>query len=109
MASSDWPRFPTDEMSLRGLIEACSSNEETGRTHLADYLDMTAVVKSVTNEDTGETFSDMDSALEASDDGAVFFVEHEPGTEPHSPHTVIVSLAEEILRLRALASGVQQQ
>lgn len=105
---SDWPRFPTDEMSLRGLIEACSMNEDTGRTHLMDYLDMTAVVKSVRNEETGEKFSSMEEALEAADDGTpVFFVEHEPGSEPHSEHTVIISLAEEILRLRGLDALVE--
>jgi hypothetical protein len=106
VSEQTWSRFPTDEMSLRGLIEACTGNDETGRTHLLEYLDMTARVKSVKNEATGETFPDMDSALEASSvydqDGApIFFVEHEPGTEPHSPQTVIVSLAEALLALQA--------
>jgi hypothetical protein len=77
-------------------------NEETGRTHLQDYLDMTTRIKFVTNEESGETFPDMESAQEAHDGIGipVFLVEHEPGTEPHSEHTVIISLAEELLRLQ---------
>lgn len=103
--SAQWTRFPTDEMSLRGLIEACTLNEGSGRTHLHDYLDMTVRVQSVTNDETGEVFPDMDAALEAvgGDTTPIFMVEHEPGTSPHSEHTVIVSLAEELLRLRGEA------
>jgi hypothetical protein len=102
---TDWIRYPTDEMSLRMLMEACTCNEETGRSHLQEFLMMTARIESVTNEATGEKFSDMEAAQEAvsvydHDGPPVFFVEHEPGSEPHSEHTVIISLAEEILRLR---------
>lgn len=103
VSAREWGRFPTDEMSLRGLIEACTCNEETGRSHLHDYLDMTARIESVTNQETGESFPDMDSALEAADDCAgtsIFLVEHESGTTPHSGNSVIISLAEELLRLR---------
>lgn len=86
---SDWPRYPTDEMSLRLLIEACTINDETGQTHLQDFLLMGTVEKSRTD-------------ITEDDGPRIYEVEYEPGKEPHSPQTVIVSLAEELLRLRAV-------
>ena len=86
----DWTRYPTDELSLALLAEACRINPDTGQTHLGDFLDMGTRVKSQT------LLSD------PYDDGApVYEVEYEDGHAPHSPHTVIVSLIEEIERLRA--------
>ena len=96
-----WKRFPTDELSLSLLAEACRINEDTGRTHLQDFLHMGTRVRSV--ESGGVTYGTVDEALEADmgDEPPILFVEHEPGFEPHSEHTVILSLIECIERLRA--------
>lgn len=101
--SDNWPRFPTDEISLGLLAEACRINETTGSSHLQDFLIMAARVERVTNEETGEQFASLDEAAGAADDEGgppVFFVEYKEGQEPHSPQTVIISLVEEIERLR---------
>lgn len=87
--------FPTDETTLTLLIAACEINPDTGRTHLMDFLEMGARVKSETLVDGEEGES-----------GAVYFVEHEEGYEPFSPHHVIKTLACELLAVRSsLASS----
>ena len=101
---SDWQRFPTDDVTLGMLVEACSINEATGRTHLDDFLMMGTKVASV--EEGGVKYDTEDEALADSlAETPVLYVEYEPGREPHSPQTVIISLVEEILRLRADARG----
>lgn len=97
---SDWERFPTDEVSLTMLAAACEINPDTGHTELGRFLEMTGgPVTSVTNEATGDIFSSLDEAVEAWDEEEppVFYVEHDK--PPHSEHTVIISLIEEIRRL----------
>jgi hypothetical protein len=89
--------FPTDDATLVMLIAACEINPDTGRTHLFDFLDMGSVIKSV-EDITEETFGEDD------EEGArVYFVEHEDGREPFSPHDVIRTLAQTILNMRAAA------
>lgn len=97
----DWTRYPTDEMSLRLLIAACSINEATGQTHLHDFLDMGTVIES-------ETLLSGDPDPDAGD-APVYFVEYAEGKAPHSPHSVIISLAEEILRLQQVADTRQPE
>lgn len=81
--------FPTDETTLTLLIAACRINPDTEQTHLHDFLDMGARVKS------SDLISDEDDPV------PVYMVEHEPGYEPFSETQVIITLAEEILRMRA--------
>ena len=96
--------YPVDDLNLRLLAEACRINEDTGQTHLGDFLEMGTRVASVRNEETGETFATMEEAVEAADeDVPTFFVEYAPGHEPHSPQSVILSLVGEIERLRGRA------
>ncbi len=68
--------FPVDDVTLIMLASACEVNEKTGRSHLQDFLNMGARVKS--EEDiTSEAFGEDDA-----DDGhtpRVIFAEHEPG------------------------------
>lgn len=78
--------FPTDEMTLRLLIEACDINADTGRSHLQDFLQMGTRVKSRTQLDYGYP--------------PVYEVEYEKGAGPWSEQLVIQALATEILRLR---------
>jgi hypothetical protein len=81
-------------MSLRMLISACRINPDTGRSHLMQFLEMGAKVKS--EEDiTEETFGDTDAPR-------VMFVEYEEGHAPYSEHHVIEVLANEILTMRGL-------
>ena len=83
--------FPVDRATLTLLRAACEINEDTGRTHLQDFLQFGAVEtdRVLLNED------------EVEEDGIpIYEVYHEPGTEPWSEHGVIVSLVDEILRLR---------
>ena len=97
--STGWTRFPTDDVNLTLLAEACRINEATGRTHLEDFLHMGTRVARV--EEGGVAYDTVDEALADSHaDTPVVYVEYEPGFEPHSPHTVIISLIEEIQRLR---------
>ena len=100
--SDDWQRFPTDEITLRLLTEACRINEDTGRTHLDDFLHMGTRLKSA--EEGGVTYGSVDEALADSlAETPLVYVEYEPGFEPHSPQTVIISLVEESQRLRAVS------
>ena len=57
------------------------------------FLEMGARVKSMT--DISDEFEDVGAP--------VFFVEHEEGYEPFSPHDVIRALVAEVLRLRGSA------
>lgn len=97
--------YPVDDMSLRLLAEACRINDDTGRTHLSDFLEMGAQVESVTNEATGVTYATIEDALADTDQGDVptFYVKHKEGWEPHSPQSVILALVAEIQRLRGAA------
>lgn len=98
---SDWERFPTDEVSLTMLEAACNINPDTGHTELQRFLDMTGGdITGVTLDGVEEVFPDVDSALEAwgFDDPPVLTVERDKA--PHSEHTVILSLIEEIRRHR---------
>lgn len=79
--------FPTDETTLTLLVAACEINPDTGQTHLHDFLDMGTRVKSVTQIEWSEP--------------PVFEVEHEEGFAPFSPQHVIITLARELLELRA--------
>lgn len=100
--SQTWERFPTDEVSLTMLEAACGINEDTGHTELQRFLVMTGgPVTRVTNEATGEVYPDEE------DGPPVFFVEHDK--PPHSEHTVILSLIEEIRRLRASNPAMRQE
>lgn len=85
-------QFPTDEMTLRGLIQASELNPNTGRTHLQDFLHMGTKVKSETLVEDGEGLSLADAP--------VYLVEFEDGAAPWSEQQVIQALATEILRLR---------
>lgn len=100
MSSHTWERFPTDEFSLALLEAACNVNPDSGHTELGRFLDLGTVVKSVTMN--GIVYDSVEEALaDAEDDDApILDVEHEEGSAPHSPHTVIISLIEEIRRLR---------
>lgn len=92
-------RFPMDEMSLRMLMAACEINEDTGRTHLMDFLDMGTVIKSE---------GLMDGPDPLGGDKPTYLVEYEPGKAPRSPNGVIRDLAEEILRLRGELSDSER-
>lgn len=98
--------FPLDDATLVLLDAACRINPDSGHTELGTFLEMGTRVARVTNEETGETYADMEAAQEDVDDGdvPVFFVEHEPGYEPYSPQHVICCLVAEIQRLRAAAT-----
>lgn len=98
----DWERFPTDEVSLTMLESACNINPDSGHTELQRFLDMTGGdITGVTLDGVEEVFPDVASALEAwgFDDPPILTVERDK--PPHSEHTVIVSLIEEIRRGRA--------
>jgi len=98
----DWKPFPTDEMTLTLLESACNINPDTEHTELQRFLEMTAgPIKSV--EMNGIEYESEDAAL-ADHDGdlpPILTIEREPGDEPHSAHSVIISLIAEIRRLRA--------
>jgi hypothetical protein len=78
--------FPTDDVTLLLLDAACQMNPDSGHTELTSFLEMGSRVKS-------------EALL---DDGLVpsYFVEHEEGYEPWSPHEVIRALVAEVQRLR---------
>ena len=76
-------RFPTDPATLQLLRAACQINDDTGRTHLLEFL----------------AFGEEVVAREWIEED-VCVIEHAPGTEPFSPHAVIVDLVDEIERLR---------
>ena len=98
---NDWTRFPTDDLTLGLLAESCRLNPDTGRSHLDDFLHMGTRVATV--EEGGVSYDTVDEALaDSMQETPVLYVEYEPGFEPHSPHTVIISLIEEILRLRGI-------
>lgn len=78
--------FPTDEMTLRHLIVACTINEETGQTHLQDFLAMGAREKSRTQVQWS--------------DPPVFEVEYADDAPMYSEHNVIVALAQELLDVK---------
>ena len=81
--------FPTDDATLVMLIAACEINEDTGRTHLHDFLDMGTRIKS-------------SELISAEDDFVpVYDVEYEKGYEPFSEHQVIATLARELMACRA--------
>lgn len=104
--SKNWERYPTDEMSLRLLIKACEINEDTGQSHLEDFLMMGTRVKSSTLIDGEEPEEGEEASLSTA---PVYLTEFEEGFEPHSPQSVIISLAEEILRLQLYAWYAEQQ
>jgi hypothetical protein len=87
--------FPTDAATLHMLIAACKINPDTGQTHLHDFLDMGSRVKTRTLIGGSEDVDDGDPP--------VYEVEYEEGFSPFSPHDVIRTLAEEVLRLRGEA------
>lgn len=95
-----WERFPTDEVSLTMLEAACNINPDTGHTELRRFLDMTGgEVTSVTMN--GIVYGSVEEALADAEEGygpPILEVEHDKA--PHSEHTIIVSLIEEIRRLR---------
>jgi hypothetical protein len=86
--------FPTDETTLTLLIAACNINPDTGRTHLMDFLDMGARVKSETLIEEGGPFG-----------CPVYEVEYEEGYEPFSEQQVIQTLAQELLACRSVGGG----
>lgn len=97
----EWTPFPTDEMSLTLLEAACNINEDTGHTELQRFLNMTAgPVKSV--EMDGIEYDSVEAALADHDYDTppILTIEREPGHEPHTEHSVIISLIAEIRRLR---------
>lgn len=90
-------------MTLTLLESACNINPDTEHTELQRFLSMTAgPVKCVTMN--GIEYESVDAALADHDydEPPVLEIEREPGDEPHSEHTVIVSLIAEIRRLRGL-------
>jgi len=97
----DWKAFPTDEMTLTLLEAACNINPDTEHTELMRFLDMTAgPIKSVTMN--GIEYDSVEDALadHEHETPPVLEIEREPGHEPHSEHTTIISLIWEIRRLR---------
>ena len=97
----DWEPFPTDEMTLTLLESACNINPDTEHTELQRFLNMTGgPVKSV--EMDGIEYPSVEAALadHEHDEPPVLTIEVEPGDEPHSEHSVIISLIAEIRRLR---------
>lgn len=101
----DWGPFPTDEMSLTLLEAACNINEDTGHTELLRFLYMTAgPIKTVSMG--GIEYESAEAALAdyEYDTPAILEIDREPGDEPHSQTSVILSLIAEIRRLRALGS-----
>lgn len=110
--SDTWERFPTDEVSLTMLEAACNINPDTGHTELGRFLDMTGGdVVSVTIDGAEDVvFPDVETALEEwgfPDDPPVLYVERDK--PPHSEHTVIISLIEEIRRLRESNTGSESK
>ena len=85
-------RFPLDSATLIMLRAACQMNEETGQTHLHDFLDMGSREKSST------LISDGDG--ESVETAPAYEVEYEEGYEPWSEHAAIIALVGEVLRLR---------
>lgn len=94
-------QFPTDDTTLTMLIAACEINPDTGRTHLVDFLEMGARVKSCerTEGGAGTWFGD----------APVYEVEYEEGAEPFSPHEVIRTLAQELMVARASLSDLEER
>ena len=92
--------FPTDEVTLALLRAACSINDDTGRTHLQDFLDFGSQPIRSTLLNAGE--------VEAGG-VAIYEIEHAPGTEPFSEHGVIAALIDEIERLRADLSRLETE
>lgn len=109
MNDNTWARFPTDEVSLTMLEAACRINPDSGHSELQRFLNMTGGdVVSVTMN--GIVYDSVDEALADVDENygpPILEVEREPGKEPHSEHTVIISLIEEIRRLRSERGGDQ--
>ena len=100
-----WEPFPTDEVTLTLLEAACNINPDTDHTELQRFLQMTAgPIKSV--EMNGIEYESIEAALADHDYGEIptLTIEREPGHEPHSEHSVIISLITEIRRLRFLSS-----
>jgi len=89
--------FPTDDVTLTMLIAACEINEETGRTHLLDFLDM----------GTRAQFAEDISHEVFGEEGGppVYEVEYEEGYEPFSPTQVIATLARELMACRSGAAS----
>ena len=87
--------FPLDDATLIMLAASCDINEDTGRTHLGDFLAMGERVKTSTLENPDDV-----------EDGGipVYFVEHEEGYAPFSPHDAIKALVGEVLRLRGVSA-----
>jgi hypothetical protein len=81
--------FPLDSATLLLLRAACEINPDTGRTHLHDFLSMGERVKSATLLDAEGPFGH-----------PIYEVEFEDGYAPFSEHSVISTLATEVLRLR---------
>lgn len=94
---SEAVEFPLDDATLIMLAASCEINEETGRTHLHDFLDMGARVKSST--DITERVFGEEGGL------PVYEVEFEDGFAPWSPHDAIRALVTEVLRLRGSSSS----
>lgn len=88
--------FPLDDATLVMLASACEINPDTGRTHLLDFLAMGERVKSVT---------DITHEIGDGEGAPVYFVEHEEGYAPFSPHDVIAALVAEVQRLRTEAAA----
>lgn len=86
--------FPLDTATLIMLRAACEMNEDTGQTHLHDFLMMGAREASRSYLTSGG-FGD-DSTI------PVYEVEYEEGYEPFSEHGAIVALVGEVLRLRGV-------
>lgn len=87
--------FPVDDATLVMLAEACRVNEESGRSHLNDFLFMGSV------EASRELLEEADEELAGMAGAPVFLVEYEPGRAPFSPNGVILALIAEIQRLRS--------
>ena len=105
-----WERFPTDEMNLTLLEAACNINEDTGHTELQRFLSMTGgPITSVTMN--GILYDSVDEALADVDDNygpPMLEIECAPGDEPHSEHTVILSLIEEVRRQRYVVEAARR-
>lgn len=83
--------FPVDDTTLLLLDAACQINPDNGQTNLMAFLDMGS-------RETSRTLENEEDVEDG--DIPVYFVEHEVGYEPYSPHDVIRALIAEVLRLR---------
>ncbi len=90
MSHAEQP-FPLDTTTLLLLRASCEINEDTGQTHLNDFLHMGSQEKS--REDISDEFE--------GEGAPVYFVEYEDGAAPFSPHDAIKALVDEVLRLRS--------